>query len=407
MAGDLARPADAWLASVGPTSATLRWSAVPGATAYELRRGGRRVALVRGTRATLRGLPPASYQEYQVRAAAGARRSAPSEPIPVATRAPTRCSHHVSTRGSDSGAGTAASPWRSLARLVGAWQPGWIGCLEGGFVEDVSIRRGGTATNKVVLRARPGARASIRGRVWIARGADHVVLANLVLDGRANRGAGRHDLPSPTINGHGALVLSNDISNARTRVCAVLGSIRGYGSTTGTTLAYNRIHDCGRRGRNTHHGIYVESALRTRIVYNAIYRNADRGIQLYPNAQRSLIMRNLIDGNGTGIIFSGAEGYASSNNRVLRNVIANSALRSNLEHYWEPRGRMGTGNVAARNCLGGARQGDVALPTNGYAARGNATGTLRYRDRPRGDFRPLPSSGCRATLRGPIPLAPR
>ena len=77
-----------------------------------------------------------------------------SDPVPVVTRAPSTCTHYVSTSGSDQGAGTAASPWRTVSRLVGAWQPGTVGCLEGAFVEDVSILRGGTASAKVVLRAR-------------------------------------------------------------------------------------------------------------------------------------------------------------------------------------------------------------------------------------------------------------
>lgn len=403
----VARPAQAWLASVGPRVATLAWSPARGATAYEVRRGRTVVARTRGTRITLRNLRPASAGTYTVFATAGATRSYASDPIPVTTLAPTGCTHYVSTNGSDAASGSAAAPWRTLRRLVESWRPGWVGCVEGSFVEDVSIFRGGTTSDPVVLRSRPGTSASIRGRVWIADGADHVVVSNLVLDGRANVGEGREDLPSPTVNGDGAMLLSNDISNAQTRVCVVLGSIRGYGTTSDTTLAYNRIHHCGRRGRNTHHGIYVESARRARIVHNVIYRNADRGVQLYPDAQQTLVMRNLFEGNGEGLIFSGAEGYASSGNRVLRNVFANSVLRSNVEHYWDQPGRIGTGNVAIRNCMGGARQGNFALPVQGYVAHSNATGVLRYRNSSRADFRPAAGSGCASTLRGPIPLAPR
>jgi hypothetical protein len=209
------------------------------------------------------------------------------------------------------------------------------------------------------------------------------------------------------VNARGTVLLDNDVSNAGTRVCVVLGSIRGYGTAVLPVLAYNRIHGCGRRGANTHHGVYVESARSARIVHNAIFDNADRGIQLYPDAQGSLIAGNLIDGNGEGVIFSGAEGYRSSRNLVLRNVIANSALRSNVEHWWEDPRRPGTGNVVARNCLGGAAQGDLAKPVSGYAARANAAGTLRYVDRTGGDLRLAASSGCAAWLRSPLlPLRP-
>jgi hypothetical protein len=352
-------------------------------------------------------MAPATFVNVQVVARRGQRASVPSDPAPAVTLASTACTHYVSTRGSDAAAGTAAAPWRTITRLVDAWQPGWVGCITGDFAEDVSIRRGGTATAKVTLRSVPGTRASVRGRLWVARGADHVVVSSLRLDGRAIKDTARDSLPSPTVNATGTMLLDNDISNARTRVCVVLGSIRGYGSAVLPVLAYNRVHDCGTRGANTHHGIYIESTRSARIVHNAIFDNADRGIQLYPDAQRSMIVGNVIDGNGTGVIFSGAEGFASSGNLVLRNVISGSQLRSNLEHYWDEPARIGTGNVAARNCLGGAVQGNVATPAVGYAVRGNSVDLLAFADRAAGDLRPLPSSGCLPWLQSRmLPLAP-
>ncbi|MCW2924297.1 MAG: hypothetical protein JWM98_1701 [Thermoleophilia bacterium] len=414
-AASLSRPSAAWAERVTVGGAVLAWSPVPGATRYELRRGTEVVASVASTGVILRGLAPSSYYQYTVVATDGARRSVASDPIPVTTLAPTACTRYVSSTGSDDGDGSADAPWRTVRRLVDAWEPGTVGCLDGGFVEDVTIRQGGTADAPVVLRARPGVNAAIRGRLWISSGADHVVVAGLRLDGRANTGAARATLPSPTVNGDAAMLIGNDISNARTHVCVVLGSIRGYGTTSDTVLAYNRIHDCGRRsgtaGRitnNNHHGVYVESSERLRIVDNVIYDNADRGIQLYPNAQRSLIQGNLIERNGEGVIFSGAEGYSSGGNVVLANVIANSRIRSNIEHYWERPSRPGRGNVAARNCLGGAHDGNMSLPALGWVPRGNTTGVLVYRNRPGRDFTPLAGSGCRALLRtGALPLVPR
>ncbi len=389
----------AWLEVASDNAATVRWLPVNGATSYDVRLNGVTVTSVTGTGVVVSDLTPASYQQLQVVATNASGKSSPSDPVPIVTRASAACTHFVSTSGSDQGAGTPTSPWRTISRLVQAWQPGTVGCLDGAFVEDVSIMRGGSAAAKVTLRSRPGATASIRGRLWVARGADHVVVAHLRLDGRAIKDTARNSLPSPTVNAAHAMLLDNDITNVRTRVCVVLGSIRGYGSAIAPVLAYNRIHDCGRRGANTHHGIYVESARRARIVHNVIFDNADRGIQLYPDAQGSLIANNLIDGNGTGIIFSGAEGYASSRNVVLRNVINGSQVRSNLEHYWEqaPR-RVGVGNVAARNCLGGARQGNFATPLVGYRAAGNSSGVLRYVNRRADNLRVTKASGCRNLL---------
>ncbi len=56
----------------------------------------------------------------------------------------------------------------------------------------------------------------------------------------------------------------------------------------------------------------------TTIEWNLIYANADRGIQLYPNAEYTTIDHNIIDDNGEGILFAGDDGTASSYNRHLR-----------------------------------------------------------------------------------------
>jgi hypothetical protein len=240
------------------------------------------------------------------------------------------------------------------------------------------------------------------------------VIAELTLDGRANFGAGREDLPSPTVNAAHTMILGNDISNSQTRVCIVLGSIRGYGAAISPVVAGNRIHNCGVRSgtdglqtTNNQHGVYVEHTYGARIVHNAIFDNADRGIQLYPAATGSRIFHNLILGNGQGVIFSGAEGFSSAGNLVIANAIAQSRIRSNIEHYWEAPSRPGTGNAAVRNCLGGAREGNVALPVLGYVARGNTAGDVRLVNRAAGDLRLARGSGCQLTLRsGLLPWLP-
>ena len=60
--------------------------------------------------------------------------------------------------------------------------------------------------------------------------------------------------------------------------------------------------------------------------------NGDRGIQLYPAAQNVLISRNVIDSNGSGLIFSGAGSLTSRNVIVTRNIISNSRKRWNRKH---------------------------------------------------------------------------
>src|SRR5207245_8215668 len=93
----------------------------------------------------------------------------------------------------------------------------------------------------------------------------------------------------------------------------------------------NRIHDCGRIPSSNHdHGIYLAYSDNTKVLDNVIFDNADRGVQLYPDAQGTLIKGNVIDGNGEGVIFSGAGGSASNDNVVEHNVITNPPIPPDL-----------------------------------------------------------------------------
>lgn len=410
-------PADSWVTRITSTTATVRWTPVRGATGYDVMRDGRRLATVSTTAVTMTRLAPASWYSVSIRARDRSGTSIGSDVLPVVTTAPATCTKYVvaSARSARS-TGTRAAPYRTVQQLVDAWQPGDVGCLVGDLREDVTIARGGTASRPVVLRSTPNVRrATLTGRIQVARGADHVVVANLMLDGRALTGVGAGDLPSPTVNGNGARFLDNDVTNRRTRVCFVIGSIRGWGRARGTILARNRIHDCGARnaagdGNNHHHGVYVEGADDTRIAHNVIFQNADRGIQLYPDAQRSSIIGNVIDGNGEGIIFSGAEGFASGRNLVLRNVVTNSRTRSDIEHWWEDPTSPGQGNRAIRNCVGGGKQGAFALPIVGYSVRGTVSARPAWTNATAGDFRlrsRVGASSCATFLRSRgVPLVP-
>ena len=98
----------------------------------------------------------------------------------------------------------------------------------------------------------------------------------------------------------------------------------------------------------------MEASDGARITDNWIYDNADRGVQLFPDAQGTYIARNVIDGNGQGIIFS----RESANNVAENNVISNPVLRYNIED-WE---LTGGGNMARRNCVWSTRhQGNAGI----------------------------------------------
>jgi parallel beta-helix repeat protein len=161
------------------------------------------------------------------------------------------------------------------------------------------------------------------------------------------------------------------------------------------------VHDCGQLpATNFDHGIYVEHASGATIVDNQVYDNADRGIQLYPDAQGTYIARNVIDGNGEGVLIAGgSEDYgsqASNDNVVEQNLITNSSQRNNVESRWDP-GLVGQRNVLRNNCIyGGALDAsNHGLAADyGFTSSGNVMGDPRYVNRAGGDFRLRPESGC-------------
>ena len=215
--------------------------------------------------------------------------------------------------------------------------------------------------------------------------ANNVAFQQLDLDGY-----NRAKLPSPTVNGDNVAFRDNDITNRHTSICFLLGS-REWGRARGAVLERNRIHNCGQLPpTNHHHGIYAEATDNARIVNNWIYDNADRGVQLFPDAQRTYVARNVIDGNGEGVVVS----RTSSNNVVENNVISNPVVRYNLEDFE----LTGTGNVARRNCLWSTRHGvgnpGGLPPALAWPAVENIFTDPGFVNRAAKDFRLLPGSPC-------------
>ncbi len=308
--------------------------------------------------------------------------------------AATSCDKVAAPSGSDSAAGSAASPYRTAQKLVDSLGPGKTWCLRAGVYEhDVTISTGGSSGSRVTLSSYPGERATVRGRFRVKDSANFVTVESVDLDGRNASG-----LPSPSVYGDDVVFRDNDVTNYHyTAICFILGS-NEYGRAVRTTIERNRIHDCGRLPANNHeHGIYIEASNDVRIVENWIYDNADRGVQMFPDAQGTVIARNVIDGNGQGIIFS----RQSAGNVVESNVISNSVLRWNIED-WE---LSGTGNVARNNCVwttrsdSYGREGGIMVSRD-FVATGNLVADPQFVDRTAKDFRLAAGSPCAPLLAG-------
>jgi parallel beta-helix repeat protein len=297
-----------------------------------------------------------------------------------------------------------ASPGDSLQSFLNSVDPGDVACLHGGtYNEDPTMGRGGNGEDsRVVVRSFPGEHATIAGRLTVTQDADYVTFEQLELDGHdapaCDSGATCTKLPSPTVNGDHVVFQDNEVTNHHVAICFNLGN-PGYGRPQGVVIQRNRIHDCGRMDpvSNHDHGIYVAYADNTKILSNVIYDNADRGIQLYPDAQHTLMRGNVIDGNGEGVIFSGAGGDTSNDNVLENNVITNSKLRHDVETYYPE--NPGHGNVVRNNCVFGGNQGEIA-DQSGYDVFANLKVDPQYVDRGGKDFRLKDGSPCADVLGG-------
>src|SRR4051812_25906423 len=322
-----------------------------------------------------------------------------------AASADVTCTKFASPSGSDSAAGTEAAPFKSAAKLGRSLSPGDVGCLRAGtYLDDVTISRGGTADAPVTYTSYPGERAKVVGRFYVPKGSNFVTVTNLDLNGTPKQGTNSANDPSPTINAEDVSFIGNDVTNDNNAICFLLGN--AWGAVKNTLIKGNRIHNCGHMPAENHaHGIYVELSTDAKILDNVIYDNADRGVQLYYNAQGTLVRGNVIDGNGEGIIFSGDGGQTSNNNIVDDNIISNSNQRNNVESWYPDGNPIGRGNVVRNNCIGGGvrdqGRGGISSQWGFTVENNNVIGkNPKFVNRAGKDFRLQADSPCEGIANG-------
>jgi parallel beta-helix repeat protein len=322
---------------------------------------------------------------------------------PARAEAPTSCTKFASPTGSDSANGTATAPFRTAQALANALQPGQVGCLRAGtYAGGLRFGHGGSAGAPLVVRSDPGESALITGRVYVPRGSDYVTVADLSLDSAVQS---EGQLPSPTINANDATFEGDDVTDEHTGICFLVGG-ETWGAANSTTIADNRIHDCGvLPAANHNHGIYVEDATNTVIAGNLIDHNADRGIQLYPQSIGAVITGNVISENGEGIIFSGEGGVSSNDNVVEHNLIVNSLIRDDVESWYPSGTPAGVGNVVRDNCV--STRG-IDTSDGGFTASANVTVSAHELQKTEeGGFLPVAGTTCAslvsASLRSGVP----
>ena len=244
---------------------------------------------------------------------------------------------------------------------------------------------------RTTIRSLGRRRATIDGTVWVEPGARGARIAGLRIT--------THDpelLIPIKIQADDVHLVGNDITAARSTSCVLVGSSR---TVSGLLIEDNRIRRCGRRGK-LDHLIYMAGSRNAVIRRNLLVNNPGGwAVHLYPNADGTLIERNVIDSNRGGVIFAGVGGGTASDSNIVRaNVITNSSPRWNIESSWSE-GPAGRGNRASGNCLfsSGAGAPSGIGRTAGFEESNNAIARRPiYVERGAGDYRITRRSNCAA-----------
>ena len=134
---------------------------------------------------------------------------------------------------------------------------------------------------------------------------------------------------------------------------------------------------------------------------NLVYDNADRGVQLYPDADCTLVEGNVIDGNGQNLVFSGSGNDSSSENTVRNNVISNPRVGWNVSGNWDRTGEVGRDNEVHDNCVwasDGLPNGGISPEERGFDAYDILIAGPAYADPKAGDFELGDDGPCGAML---------
>lgn len=309
-------------------------------------------------------------------------------PTPTPTPTPVTCDRVAATNGSDSNAGTLSAPYLTPQKLANTLAAGQTGCLRGGTYSPATSYVLDVTRSDFRIRSYPGERARLIGIVVVRNTANTVTLSHLDVEGNGTQN---------TIQVYAAdfVIEDNSITNlGRGRSCMMLGDNAGTGAAVRTIVRRNRFHDCGKPANgNQDHGIYTGNLVDGQIVNNIFWNSSAYAIHLYPNAQRTRVAYNVIDGDSPsvrgGVIVAGDSNYASKDNVIELNIIAYSQT-SNIETYWES--AVGTGNVARRNCVWAGRVANIT--GNGLTASENLVADPLFVNRANRDYRLSLSSPC-------------
>jgi Right handed beta helix region len=229
----------------------------------------------------------------------------------------------------------------------------------GTYPEWVNATRSGTARNPISLRAYPGERAVMTGRLKIEDA--FFCVTGLQFEGRTSA-----NTTDPLIYVAGAQhveILRNKILNAA-RSGIYVGDEGDLSKDV--SIISNEIRGNGTRDRFDH-GIYLGHLREGLIANNLVIDNRAIGVKVEPEANDIVVTQNtVVDNRKDGVVVGGELNWSSNDNLVVNNIVAFNKSWG-IRTYWEQ--SIGSGNRALRNLVFGNGDGAFWFPGAGMAAQ--------------------------------------
>jgi len=256
-------------------------------------------------------------------------------------RAPSK-RRYVSTQGSDANPGTLRRPWKTLRRAFHSFVPGEAVYVRSGTYPEWAIEsRSGNANAPISLRAFPGERPVLTGRLKIQGG--YFCVTGLRFQGRTQ--ANMDDVLIYVSGANHVEIRRNEILNAS--MSGIYVGDEGDASRN-VGIIGNYIHGNGTHD-NLDHGVYFGHVNGGLIANNLVVGNLALGLKIAPEASHALVAQNTVVDNGTaGVLVGSEENWTSSDNLVVNNIVVDNH-EWGIRTYWEK--VVGSGNLALRNLV--------------------------------------------------------
>jgi hypothetical protein len=263
--------------------------------------------------------------------------------------------------------------------FVDSLAAGEVGCLESGtsVAGGLLVRSAG-----ITLASVPGGRATLEITFFnIERGADDVALKRLDIV--------TSEVLALRIYGDRALVEQCYFTNRHASGDGACLAVGGSMDTPDGVLRGNRFEDCGNNDSNLNQALAGLSCTNLTVVDNVFTGGGAYSIQLYPDANDTIVQHNVIDGSNE---------YSVRGSLVADGTSERHTIEHNIFMYTATTAvqlRVGSGHAVRNNCFWANVGGDIS----GTAEQtGNVVADPELVDRAARDYRLAASSPCLAVV---------